>query len=67
MNHRITLQHKCIEPLGESRSDYNIFLAIMERLGLGAVYSEGGNTELDWCKRVFDSSDMARHISWRSS
>jgi len=65
-NHRvISLQHKCIEPLGESRSDYNIFLAIMERLGLGAVYSEGGTTELDWCKRVFDSSDLPKHISWR--
>ena len=29
------------------------------------MYSEGGNTELDWCKRVFESSDMAKHISWR--
>jgi len=65
-NHRvISLQHKCIEPLGESRSDYTIFLAIAERLGLGAVYSEGGTTELDWCKRVFDSSDLPKHISWR--
>lgn len=65
-NHRvISLQHKCIEPLGESKSDYDIFLAISERMGLGSVYSEGGTSELDWCKRVFDSSDMARHISWR--
>ena len=65
-NHRvISMQHKCIEPLGESKSDYDIFLAITERLGLGAVYSEGGTTELDWCKRVFDSSDLAKHISWR--
>jgi len=65
-NHRvISMQHKCIEPLGESRSDYNIFLAIMEKLDLGAVYSEGGTTELDWCKRVFDSSDLPRHISWK--
>ena len=65
-NHRvISMQHKCIEPLGESKSDYDIFLAITERLGLGAVYSEGGTTELDWCKRVFDSSDLAEHISWR--
>lgn len=66
VNHRvITMQHKCIEPLGESKSDYDIFLAIMERMGMGALYSEGGNTELDWCKRVFDSSDMSKHISWR--
>ncbi|MCY3987123.1 MAG: molybdopterin-dependent oxidoreductase, partial [Gammaproteobacteria bacterium] len=59
VNHRVvSLQHKCIEPLGESKSDYDIFLAVIERLGLGAMYSEGGNTELDWCKRVFDSSDV---------
>jgi trimethylamine-N-oxide reductase (cytochrome c) len=65
-NHRvISLQHKCIEPLGESKSDYEIFLAIAERLGLGALYSEGGTSELDWCKRVFDSSDMSKYISWR--
>ena len=65
-NHRvISMQHKCIEPLGESKSDYDIFLAIAERLDLGAVYSEGGNSEYEWCKRAFDSSDMAKNISWR--
>ena len=66
VNHRVvSLQHKCIEPLGESKSDYDIFLAVAERLGLGAMYSEGGNTELDWCKRVFDSSDVAKHMTWQ--
>ncbi len=65
-NHRvIALQHKAIEPLGESKSDYDIFLAIAEKLDLGAVYSEGGTSEYDWCKRVFDSSDLAKRTSWR--
>ena len=60
MNHRIiTLQHKCIEPLGESKSDYQIFLDILSRLGLGSLFSEGCS-ELDWCKRIFESSD--RHF-----
>ncbi|MGB4066514.1 MAG: molybdopterin dinucleotide binding domain-containing protein, partial [Nitrospira sp.] len=64
LNHRtIVLQHKCIEPLGESKSDYQIFLEILQRMGLGAMFSEGCS-ELDWCKRVFDSSDLAEHISW---
>jgi trimethylamine-N-oxide reductase (cytochrome c) len=64
VNHRvIALQHKCIEPLGESRSDYDIFTAILERLGLGGVFTEGAS-ELDWVKRVFDSSDLPDHISW---
>lgn len=65
LNHRmIVLQHKCIEPMGESKSDYQIFLEILERLGLGAVFSEGCS-ELDWCKRIFDSTDTPNHISWK--
>lgn len=65
LNHRVfVMQHKCIEPLGESKSDYQIFLDILERLGLGAMFSEGCS-ELDWCKRVFDSSDLPKAISWK--
>ena len=65
LNHRmVVLQHKCIEPLGESKSDYQIFLDILNRLGLGPLYSEGCS-ELDWCKRVFDSSDVAKKTSWK--
>jgi len=64
VNHRVVvMQHKCIEPLGESRSDYRIFTDILSRLGLGAIFTEGCS-ELDWCKRVFDSSDVANHVSW---
>ena len=59
------MQHKCIEPLGESKSDHDIFLEIAKRLDMGALYSEGGNSELDWCKRAFDSSDMSKDISWK--
>ena len=62
-----SLQHKCIEPLGESKSDYHIFLDIMDRLGLGAMFSEGGITELDWCKRMFDSSDLPQVGAGRTS
>jgi molybdopterin guanine dinucleotide-containing S/N-oxide reductase-like protein len=65
LNHRvIALQHKCIEPRGESKSDYRIFTEILNRLGLGAMFAEGCS-ELDWCKRVFNSSDVARQVSWK--
>lgn len=48
-NHRVIWpQHKCIEPLGESKSDYDIVLAVAAKLDLGAMYSEGGTSELDW-------------------
>jgi trimethylamine-N-oxide reductase (cytochrome c) len=65
LNHRVIhLQHKCIEPLGESKSDYEIFLELSKRLGLSAYYSEG-MTELDWCRRMFDATDLPRVISWK--
>ena len=65
LNHRvITLQHKCIEPLGESKSDYNIFLELSKKLGLSLYYSEG-MSELDWVRRMFDASDLPSKISWR--
>jgi trimethylamine-N-oxide reductase (cytochrome c) len=64
-NHRVAvLQHKCIEPLGESKSDFQIFLDLAKRLGLAGPVSEG-ITELDWCKRLFDATDLPDHISWK--
>jgi trimethylamine-N-oxide reductase (cytochrome c) len=65
LNHRVILmQDKCIEPLGESKSDYDIFLGISQHLGLGDYYSEG-MSELDWTRRMFDGSDLPKHISWK--
>jgi len=65
LNHRvITFQHQCIEPLGESKSDFNIFREISERLGLAAYFCEGVS-ELGWVKRQFESSDLPKHISWK--
>ena len=64
-NHRvIVLQHKCIEPLGESRSDFRIFRDLAERLGFAPYYSEA-KTELQWCREQFLSSDLPKHISWK--
>lgn len=65
LNHRaIVMQHKCIEPLGESKSDYNIFLELSKRLGLSALFSEGCS-EVEWCKRLFDATDLPKKISWK--
>ena len=65
VNHRIiVLQKKCIEPLGESKSDYEIFRMLAQRLGFEEKYSEGGHTELDWVRRIFDASDLPGRISW---
>jgi molybdopterin guanine dinucleotide-containing S/N-oxide reductase-like protein len=64
-NHRVAvLQHKCIEPLGESKSDFQIFCDLSKKLGLYGLFSEGV-TELDWCKRLFEATDLPKHISWK--
>ena len=64
-NHRvITLQKKCIEPLGESKSDYEIFAFLAKHLGLHDAYTEGGLTDYDWVKRYFDTTDLPKHVSW---
>jgi anaerobic selenocysteine-containing dehydrogenase len=64
-NHRVAvIQHKCIEPLGESKSDIRIFTEIAYRLGLGIPVSEGAS-ELDWCRRLFDATDLRENISWK--
>ncbi|MGA3128423.1 MAG: molybdopterin-dependent oxidoreductase [Candidatus Korobacteraceae bacterium] len=64
-NHRvISLQMKCIEPLGESKSDYDIFAALADRLGVGGAYTDGGKTELDWVKQVFHATDLPKKITW---
>jgi len=65
LNHRvIALQHKCIEPLGESKSDFQIFLELSKKLGLSAYFAEA-KTELQWCREQFLSSDLSKVISWK--
>ncbi len=65
VNHRvIAFQSKCIEPLGESKSDYDIFAGLAMRLGLGSYFTEGMR-DIDWAKRMFDASDLPRVISWK--
>ncbi|MDR1797460.1 MAG: molybdopterin-dependent oxidoreductase [Clostridiales Family XIII bacterium] len=63
-SHRIiTLQQKCIEPLGESKPDYEIFRALADRLGLGGAFSEGKD-DLDWCKQYFYATDLPKLTTW---
>ncbi len=65
-NHRIVVyQHKCIEPLYESKSDYQIFSDLAERLGIKEEYTEG-NSEQDWVEKVFNSSDLSKYISFEN-
>ena len=63
-NFRIVVrQQKCIEPLWESKSDYEIFTLLADRLGRKEEFTDG-KTELDWIKTFFDGSDLPKQISW---
>lgn len=63
-NHRVIIyQHKCIEPLGESKSDYDIYVELADRLGFKDKYTEGNSME-DWIRKVFDKSSLPKYVTY---
>jgi trimethylamine-N-oxide reductase (cytochrome c) len=56
-------EERCVEPLGESFSDYEIVCKIAERLGLLEEYT-GGKTIPELIKLGYETSGMAHLISW---
>jgi len=56
-------ESKCIESLGESKSDYEIVCAIAERLGILKEYTEGRSIE-EWIKLGFETSGIQDLITW---
>jgi anaerobic selenocysteine-containing dehydrogenase len=53
----IYIEEKCIEPRGESRSDYEVVCAIAEKLGMLDKYTEGKSIP-EWIKYGFDTSGV---------
>ena len=49
--------------MGESKSDYEILTLLAERLGMKELFTEG-NTEDDWARLFYESSDLAKTLSW---
>ena len=63
-NHRVIVyQQKCVEPEGESKADYDIFVELAERLGVKEEFTEG-NTFEEWIRKMFDYSDLPDYISF---
>jgi molybdopterin guanine dinucleotide-containing S/N-oxide reductase-like protein len=56
-------EEKCIVPLGESKSDYEIVCLIAERLGLLKEYT-GGKTVEECIREGFETSRVQEMISW---
>ena len=42
-----------IDPVGEARSDFDIFHALADRLGYAQAFTEGRN-EMDWCRWIYE-------------
>ncbi|MBN1188266.1 MAG: molybdopterin-dependent oxidoreductase [Dehalococcoidales bacterium] len=63
-NHRVMIfQHKCIEPLWESKADWEIYKELAKRLGIYDEYTEG-RTDEEWMKKIFDYSDLHKHLTY---
>jgi trimethylamine-N-oxide reductase (cytochrome c) len=63
-NYRVIVyQQKCIDPLYESKSDYEIFTLLAEKLGFKQEYTEG-NTEEDWIRKTFAKSSLPNYIDY---
>ena len=60
----MVFQKKCIEPLGESKSDYDIFAMFADRLGIGDIFTMGGKDESSGSRTYFHASDLPKHITW---
>jgi anaerobic selenocysteine-containing dehydrogenase len=56
-------EEKCIEPIGESRSDYEVVALIAEKLGVLEKYTEGRSVE-EWIKFGFEQSGVAQFINY---
>ncbi len=59
----VTIQEQAIKPIGESMSDYEIVLAVAEKLGMGEKFSEGKTTR-DLQKDVFDTMELGAMTTW---
>lgn len=53
-SHFLAMQ-KAIEPLGQSRSDYEIFCGLAERLGVSEAFTEGRD-EMGWIRHLYETS-----------
>ncbi len=57
------LDQKCIEPRGESLSDYEVVCAIAEKLGLLEKYTTGKTVD-EWIKHGFDNCGINHLVTW---
>ncbi len=61
--HSIVIQELAVEPVGESKSDYEVVCEIAKRLDMEEKFTEGKTNE-DLEKQVFENMEVQEFISW---
>lgn len=51
----VVAMQKAVEPLGEARSDYDIFAGLAERLGVADAFTEGRD-EMGWLRHLYEDT-----------
>ncbi len=51
-------QHQIIEPLGEARSDFEVFRDLADRLGFKDEFTQGRETEEAWLMSLFETAKL---------
>ena len=59
----IMIEDQCIEPVGESKSDYEIVGEIAKKLGMYEDYTEGKTVE-EWIKYGYEGLNVQNLVSW---
>ncbi len=57
------IEGKCIEPIGESKSDFEAIAEVARKLGVYQEFTEG-KTDEEWMRDGFEGSGVRDMISW---
>jgi trimethylamine-N-oxide reductase (cytochrome c) len=57
------LDQKCIEPIGESKSDYEVVCAIAEKIGILKEYTAGKTVD-EWIREGFEKCGIKPLVTW---
>jgi anaerobic selenocysteine-containing dehydrogenase len=61
---QIALQEKAIDPIGESKSDFEVVMEVAKKMGKYEEITQGLTTE-DLQKMVFDNMEVNNFLSWK--
>ena len=59
----IFLEKRCVEPVGESKSDYEIVCEVARKLGIYEAVTEGKSVE-EWIEHTYENLGLPELISW---